>query len=256
MVRKAEQLKKNRERKEDEPRIFVDQVLSLNNGDGFKFTDEDLVNDTSLLISAGLATTTNLVCHCMLFLAMHPKIQERVRNEIFDKFPNDDEVVSYEGLHSLNYTDMVIKETLRLAPSIGTLIRKTSGKVELYDDLVIPAGHDIIISIIAMHRAKHIWGADADSFNPNHFLPEEVEKRHPYTFIPFSMGPRNCIGYKYAMLAAKTMLVHLLKAYRFKTPYRMVDLKFETNIHVRLTTPYWVTVEKYTRDTEENNNKF
>lgn len=253
-MRKAEQLKKNRVVKEDEPRIFIDQVLSLNNGDGFKFTDEDLVNDTSLLISAGLATTTNLLCHCLLFLAMHPKIQSRVRQEILKQFPNEDEPVNYEGLNALSYTDMVIKETLRLAPSIGTLIRTTSGKVEIDEGLTIPTGYDIIISIIAMHRQKNIWGPDADSFNPNHFLPEEVEKRHPYSFIPFSAGPRNCIGYKYAMLAAKSMLVHLLRAYHFKTPYRMVDLEFETNIHVRLTTPYWVTVERYSQELDVHAN--
>lgn len=129
-----------------------------------------------------------------MYLAIHQDVQERVRQEIFKFYPTGNDEVTYDGLIEMTYTDMVVKETLRLAPSIGSMIHRTDGDVELDDGLVIPAGNDIIISIIAIHRQKHIWGNDADAFNPDRFLPEEVDKRHPYSFIPFSGGPRNCIG--------------------------------------------------------------
>lgn len=58
----------------------------------------------------------------------------------------------------------------------------------------VPAGTEIIISEFNMQRNKKIWGEDAETFNPDHFLPERQEKPHPYSFIPFSAGSRNCIG--------------------------------------------------------------
>lgn len=58
----------------------------------------------------------------------------------------------------------------------------------------VPAGTEIIISQFELQRNKKAWGEDADKFNPDHFLPERLEKLHTYSFIPFSAGARNCIG--------------------------------------------------------------
>lgn len=141
-----------------------------------------------------MASNSNFLCHSILFLAIHSDIQERVAQDIVKIFPSEDESVTFDGLTELVYLDMIVKETLRLVPSIGHMIRKTSGNVELDEGLVIPKGISVFISIVGVHRLKHIWGEDADEFNPDRFLPEEVEKRHPYSYLPFSMGPRNCIG--------------------------------------------------------------
>jgi len=62
------------------------------------------------------------------------------------------------------------------------------------DEFEIPAGITFIINFYTLHRRPDIWGDDAEEFNPDHFLPEFVEKRHPYSFLPFSGGQRNCIG--------------------------------------------------------------
>lgn len=58
----------------------------------------------------------------------------------------------------------------------------------------VPAETELIMSLFALQRNKDIWGTDAESFNPDHFLPENIEKNHAYSFIPFSSGARNCIG--------------------------------------------------------------
>lgn len=101
--------------------------------------------------------------------------------------------MNYDILGNLNYMEMVIKETLRLAPIVPLLGRTTTGDITI-SNCVIPAGVGILISPYSIHRDSNIWGSNADKFNPDNFLPEKMSERHPATFIPFSYGPRNCIG--------------------------------------------------------------
>lgn len=59
---------------------------------------------------------------------------------------------------------------------------------------VIPKGSIILLSIHNLHKDQQVWGVDAHKFDPEHFLPEKIATRHPYAYLPFSGGPRNCIG--------------------------------------------------------------
>lgn len=187
-------------------------------------------------------------------MSIHPHVQARAREEILHHFPHINDEVTYDKLGQLDYLDMVIKETLRLAPSVGTMIHKTKSDVELEPGVVLPKGMEFVISSIALHRLKRIWGPDVDLFNPDRFSSEESKTRHPYSFIPFSAGPRNCLGYKYAQLSVKTILVYLLRYYRFTTPHRMSDLKFGTDVAVHLEIPYHVAIERVAEVNNNNNN--
>lgn len=70
--------------------------------------------------------------------------------------------------------------------------KKLIGLVNL-DDKLVPAGSILGITAVNIHRNDKYW-PDPLKFDPDRFLPEEVAKRHPYSYIPFSGGPRNCIG--------------------------------------------------------------
>jgi len=65
----------------------------------------------------------------------------------------------------------------------------------------MPPGTDLIVSVISLHRNPLFWGDKADVFDPDNFLPDACRKRHPYSFIPFSAGARNCIAMKYGNIA-------------------------------------------------------
>lgn len=111
-------------------------------------------------------------------------------------------------------------------------------------DKIVPAGVSILIPIYALHHDQAIWGPNAELFDPDNFLPENIAQRHPCSFIPFSTGPRNCIGMKQGIFAVKTMIVHLLKAYKFSTILKLEDLRLKTNITMKVLDKHMVTIER------------
>lgn len=111
-------------------------------------------------------------------------------------------------------------------------------------DYVVPRGSNIVVPFLHIHRSKQIWGEDADEFKPERFKEENFSKLHPFAFSPFSRGPRNCIGYKYAMMSMKVVLSHLYRNFRFTTTLKIEDITFEYAIMVRAVQGYMVSIEK------------
>lgn len=101
--------------------------------------------------------------------------------------------------------------------------------------MTIPAGATVGICIYTLHRNVEVWGEDANQFNPDNFLPENVGSRHPYSYIPFASGARNCIGDKYAMLSMKILIINLLRGYKFSTHLKLEELKTEMHLTLKLT---------------------
>lgn len=133
-------------------------------------------------------------------------------------------------------------------------------------DLTIPPDVFIGIPIYDIHRDPKHWGSNPDEFNPDNFLPERVKHRNTYTYMPFSAGPRSCLGkvyiavfhistnldyfpssdatgIKYAMYAMKVMLAMLLRRYKFNTKQSIesFDKKFE--ILLKLKQKHLVSIE-------------
>lgn len=141
----------------------------------------------------GNETTALAVSYAILFMAIHPDVQNRVVEELQQVFYAKDIPIDYEAISQLTYLEMVIKETLRLCPSVPTMAR------ELEEEMIInghrvPKGSEIIISAYATHRREQDWGPNNETFDPDRFLPENVAARHRYCYLPFSVGSRNCIG--------------------------------------------------------------
>lgn len=126
-------------------------------------------------------------------LAMHPDVQEKLYRDIVKIMPNSENIV-YEQLEQLPYLNMIINETLRLVPPIPFIGRETLESCNLTAEITIPRDFQVLIPLFHLHRCKTVWGPNADEFNPDNFLPEEKEKRHPYSYVPYSKGVRNCIG--------------------------------------------------------------
>ena len=100
--------------------------------------------------------------------------------------------VKPEDLQHLVYLEKVIKETLRLFPVAPILLRKVKENLPI-GERTLPKGSAALIVVLQVHRDEKNWPQPLE-FNPERFSPEETAKRHPYSYLPFSAGPRNCIG--------------------------------------------------------------
>ncbi|GLH09720.1 Uncharacterized protein GBIM_14763 [Gryllus bimaculatus] len=185
----------------------------------------------------------------------HPDVQEKVAEELQAIFQGSDRPPSMQDLAEMKYLERVIKETLRLYPSVPFIARHLNedlqvGKYSLFaaplrptgefetsgrftrSGYRLPAGCNVAIRIYLVHRNPEYF-PEPDKFNPDHFLPERVQGRHPYAYIPFSAGSRNCIGQKFAMLEEKAVLSTLLRRYSFRAVDKQEDLKLLSELVLR-----------------------
>lgn len=197
------------------PCIFVEQVYKMfSNMPGF--TDTMLKDHIDTIIAAGNETSGLTTCFTVLMLAIHQDTQERVVEELRSIFKSADQEVTFEDIANLKYLTMVLNETLRLFPITPFIGREVTKDFELEPNLLLPKGATIIMPIFKIHRNKEVWGPNADVFDPDNFLPENVERRHPYSYIPFSNGPRNCIGMACNFYCLQFLLKFLIFFFYFK----------------------------------------
>ncbi|XP_055308673.1 cytochrome P450 4c3-like [Sitodiplosis mosellana] len=226
---------------EKKPQNAIDKLLKLCDDGEF---DEDLAKEQiETILVAGNDTSTATVSFTILMLAMHPEIQERLYQELRSVFSEQNEDMSQQHLNQMPYLDLVLKETLRLFPAAPYPLRCASADITI-DSCTIPKDAMILLSIFSLHRRQDVWGADADQFNPDHFLPEHMSQRHPFAFIPFGAGQRNCIGYRYAMISMKVMLSALLRRYKFTTNLKLSDIDLRFEMVLKLAQKHMVQIER------------
>ena len=130
-----------------------------------------------------------------------------------DIFDGSTRKPTYNDVQEMKYLERVLKEVQRVYPSIPIIGRNIKKDLELQGNYIVPKGTQLCINIYSLHHNPNIW-PNPEKFNPDNFLPEAIQSRSPYAFIPFSAGPRNCIGQKYAMLVMKVTLSTLLRQFK------------------------------------------
>ncbi|XP_055612643.1 probable cytochrome P450 313a4, partial [Uranotaenia lowii] len=221
--------------KEDEsniraPRLFIENLENFLSQSP-QLDNRIILDNLNTIIFAATDTSATVASTTLLMLAMHPEVQERVYQEVISVAPSGP--LEYQDVSKLEYMEMVIKESMRLVPVVA-LVGRICEKDLTVGEYEIPAGAEIVIPIIKLHRNKRIWGPNAEEFDPENFSRGNCAKMHPYAFLAFSGGARNCIGMKYAYLTLKIVLANLLQHYRFSTRLKLDELKFHASIVLQI----------------------
>ncbi|XP_049866094.1 cytochrome P450 4d2-like [Pectinophora gossypiella] len=195
-------------------KTFLDLLISVSGGGEKGYTDVELREEVLTLSVAGTDTSAVAVGYTLKLLAMYPAAQEKVYKELHEVFGDSDRPLTKEDLMQLKYLERVVKESLRLYPPVPFIIRKVLEDIKLPSGRILPAGSGVVCSIWGTHRDPKYWGPDADNFDPDRFLPERFNLANTYSFMPFSSGPRNCVGYQYALMSVKTAVSAVLRRYR------------------------------------------
>ncbi|GMR45237.1 hypothetical protein PMAYCL1PPCAC_15432 [Pristionchus mayeri] len=177
---------------------------------------EDIREEVDTFMFAGQDTTSAALGWTVWCLANHSNVQQLAYEEIQDIFDNDvDRDCSKEDLARLTYLERCIKESLRLFPPVPFIARELGNDLQM-GPYLLPREATLMISPYLVHRNESIY-PNPERYDPERFLPENIAARHPYDFIPFSAGPRNCIGQRFAMNQLKISLSLLLRNFRFRS---------------------------------------
>ncbi|XP_050435616.1 cytochrome P450 4C1-like [Adelges cooleyi] len=151
-----------------------------------------------------------------------------IREELQGIFGDSDRDATMEDLKSMFTLERVIKETMRLYPSVPSVTRRLNQPIQLKNHS-IPAHSIIAFSIYILHRDESMY-PNPEVFDPDRFLPEQCNDRHPYGYLPFSAGSRNCIGQKFAMYLMKTVLSTVVRHMKLETLGTQKDIVVSTQL--------------------------
>jgi cytochrome P450 len=194
---------------------------------GEGMSDRQLRDEVMTFFLAGHETTAVALAWTWYLLARHPAVEERLRAEVGAVL--DGRAPTVEDLGALVYTRMVVEEVLRLYPPLWAFPRQTIAEDEI-GGYRITANSLVSICPYVTHRHPEFWD-DPERFDPERFTPERAAARPRYAYLPFSGGPRQCIGNEFALMEAQLAVAMTVQSYRLSL---VRDEPIELEIRVTL----------------------
>ncbi|RLU27442.1 hypothetical protein DMN91_001246 [Ooceraea biroi] len=194
-------------------------------------SDLDIREEVDTFMFEGHDTVAMALTFAILLLAEHKDAQDRVRDEVNAVMEENGGKLNMAALQNLTYLERCLKETMRLYPSVFCIFRKLTEDVMMQSYLV-PAGTQVYVDIFSLHKNPEFW-PNPEVFYPDRFLPELVQDRHPFAYVPFSAGSRNCIGQRFAMMEMKVVLATLVRNFYLEPMQRLADVRLAGNVILR-----------------------
>ena len=176
-------------------------------------SDQQVRDEVMTLFAAGHETTMNSLCWTFYLLSEYPAVRRKLEEELARVLGGRAPTV--DDAPNLVYTDMVIKESMRLFPPAWTIGRRAVADFEV-EGFRLPAGQFFFLPQWVVHRSPEVWGADALVFRPERFDPQHPQEVPPFAYFPFGGGPRICIGMPFAQMEARLLLAMIAQRYRLR----------------------------------------
>lgn len=172
---------------------------------GAVMDNRQLRDEVLVTFFAGHETTAQLLTWVWKLLSENPQVESKLHEELTRVL--NGRTPTLEDAPNLVYTRMILDETLRLYPPVAMFPRDV-----VNDDTIggysIPKGTMVFVGPYMTHRHPEFWERPLE-FYPEHFAPDQTDKRPQYSYYPFSAGPRTCIGNHFALLEATLVLAEL-----------------------------------------------
>lgn len=191
---------------------LLSMLLSARDNDGSSLSDVQIHDEVLEFLLAGHETVTNALAWTWYLLAQHPEIYMQVCDEVDHVL--EGRTPTFTDLVNLPYTLQVFKESLRLYPSVYLIGRQAICSLEI-NGYHLPEGTVALISPYVIHRRPEYFPSP-EQFNPERFTSVEERSRPRYTYIPFGIGPRNCIGNQFALMEGHLILATLIQRVIFE----------------------------------------
>ncbi|CAL7952372.1 unnamed protein product [Xylocopa violacea] len=227
---------------EKKRQAFLDLLIEAGQN-GVVLNDQEVKEQVDTIMFEGHDTTASGSSFFLAMMGCHPDIQEKVIEELDEIFGDSDRPATFQDTLQMKYLERCLLETLRLYPPVPIIGREIKTDLKLAStDLTIPAGCTVVIATIKLHRNAAIY-PNPDVFNPDNFLPEKTANRHYYAYVPFSAGPRSCVGRKYAMLKLKIVLSTILRNFRVRSDLKESDFRLQADIILKRAEGFKVRLE-------------
>lgn len=224
---------------------LLSMLLVAQDEDGGGMGDQQLLDEVITLFAAGHETTSNALTWTWYLLAQHPEIAAQMRVELDDVLQG--RTPTLHDLADLPYTLMVLKESMRLMPSVYALNGRVANEAVQIGDYHFPKGQFVIVSPIALHHSPHLWD-EPDRFDPERFNAENEPNIPRYAYLPFGAGSRVCIGNAFAMMEAHLILATMAQRFDFEL---LPTQKIELLPQITLSSKYGMHMRVLPRDIVE-----
>ncbi|XP_003972356.1 cytochrome P450 4V8 [Takifugu rubripes] len=221
---------------------FLDMLLKTTDEDGNKMSHRDIQEEVDTFMFRGHDTTAASMNWVLHLMGSHPEAQSKVHQELQEVFGESNRPITTEDLKKLKYLESVIKEALRLFPSVPFFARSLGEDCHI-NGFKVPKGANAVIITYALHRDPRYF-PEPEEFRPERFLPENSVGRPPYAYLPFSAGLRNCIGQRFALIEEKVVLASILRKFNVEACQKREELRPVGELILRPEKGIWIKLEK------------
>lgn len=197
---------------------LLDMLLHATYEDGSTMSEQQLIDEILILFTAGHETTSNALTFTFQLLALHPKWQDKIHNEVLISKRESNDLMT--EVLALKNCQQVIEEAMRLYPP-AYFIDRVNVAPDAFKNIRLDSGSNLLFSIYEIHRHPQLW-EHANKFMPNRF--SEGSRKYSSQYFPFGAGPRKCIGNNFAMFEMIMAVSNLVSKFKIYPEFNDIEI--------------------------------